>query len=208
MQPPEQPHQPEWIKLKTASISDGTLKLEPMAADPDRFRKLAHDIWTDPEVKKEFPGIDLDQSGIDRWLDALPDSTDQLCWAVTDVATGKTVGITGMQEIRWAKDEKTYDVSRQLLPEGRGKGFGKRLDLMLLKIGRDTGFTKAYADVYTDNPASVKSRAPQYGTPKLIHDEDGREEYFFEADLKKMTLPDGYFLAYAQVPGKTAAKKI
>lgn len=197
---------PEWKSLKSSVISDGTLRLEPLAADPDRFRQLVHDVWTDPDVNKNS-GIFPDEHAIDTWLDGLADAKDKVYWAVRSVSEGTLVGITGMADIVWRTETASFEVTRQLLPAARGKGFGKRLDTMLLGIAKNAGFKTAFADVLATNAASAKSRDPHFGPPTLIHDEDEQEILSFRADLATFTLPRDMFLAYGRMEMKKPAPK-
>lgn len=196
----------EWQILKTAFISDGSLKLEPLAADPDKYRKLVHEVWTDPAVVKQLPeGAFPTEASIDTWLNGLPDSEDRVYWAVTDVPSGKTVGITGLYDIEWHKVRRTCEFSTQLLPEGRGHGIGKRLGTMALVIAKNAGFTNIFADIYSNNVASTKT-VPAFLKPVQTHDESGKDVLFYEADLRTYALPKDIFLAYVMAPVKRIRK--
>lgn len=208
--PAEYPERPAWLDMKTTTVSNGTLRLEPLGSDPDRFRQLAHDVWTDPEVIRFNGATDfLTPYAVDQWIDHLAVSSGEIYWAVVRVEDSKPVGITGWQNIEWTRfGEKSCEVSRQLLPEGRGHGFGKQLDLMHLAMAKKSGFTRLYANVHEGNMPSLKSRAPQFGEPVIDHNDfDGKDHYIFTADLKQVQLPPDLYLVYAQTPAHKPRKK-
>lgn len=203
----EFPVEPEYLNMRTTTVTNGVLRLEPMGADPDRYREMAHRVWTDPVVA-EFNSVTdfLTPYQIDTWLNNLLSLKNEIFWAVVRADTGAQIGLTGWEAIEWHRfGEKQCELSRELLPEGRGQGFGKMLDFMHLGMAKKAGFRHLVADVHEGNIASMKSRSAQFGQPvPEYNDYDEKTHFVYTADLRNIQLPPDQFLVYAPAPVRPA----
>jgi RimJ/RimL family protein N-acetyltransferase len=121
-------------------------------ADWPLFLKLHREPDTMRHVFDELPESEVRRGFEHRLPDWSPDAEHWLCLVMTDKASGRDVGVTGLRVLRPGHAECGY----LLLPEWHGQGLGSESLRVIVDFASATGLTSLEATVTDGNTASCR----------------------------------------------------
>ncbi|MFL5761994.1 MAG: GNAT family N-acetyltransferase [Thermomicrobiales bacterium] len=174
--------------MKEIELTDGVVRLVPFKLDYAGEHLAGDDEENIKWLSGGISSIDTVKDWILRGLESWENDGPVLTFAIFDVMENKLVGMTEANSNPEAIDglnEGNVNISYNVYPFARGKGYATRAVLLLTEFLKEKRFTTALIRVHPDNRNSlgVPERA-RFIRTRLITTAQGEELIAFEKPLQ------------------------